>query len=88
MNRDAYQLQGQNGGVVLETGDSWSAITNNDDRAASFAVIAEDAVLSELIGNLADSSTKLTGKTLVAGLPIGGQITEIAVTSGTVVLYY
>lgn len=80
-----YKLQGQNGGIVLSDGDSWSAGTGQPARWVS---ILSDTELSTYAGNLTDGSTKLVGETLVAGLGIPGQTTSIAVTTGLVIVAF
>ena len=77
----SWDLQGQGGGIVLGTGDSytgkirWVQVLND----AIF-----DAFLSE---NIADDS-KLVGITLPAGLGFGGKITGVLVGSGNVIAYF
>lgn len=79
MERTSYQLQGQNGGVViadttLVTGDfTWISVAN-------------DAVISALETNLEDSAG-LLGITLPAGFGFGGQTSSITLTSGVVIAY-
>lgn len=81
---DSYQLQGQQGGVVL---------TGADSAVGSFRWIqaVEDSVLlcdtGETAGNLADI-INLDGKTLPAGVGIGGVFTKVEISSGTVIAYY
>lgn len=87
MANDAYQLQGQNGGSVLTTGESWTAAADNDGKPARWLGVDEDAVLSNFESNLSGSS-KIEGKTLPVGYGRGGGITEVSVTSGTVSIYY
>jgi len=81
MRGDSYQLQGQQGGIVLTSADG--AVSRNF-RALS---VVTDAVLSALASNLEGGSTKLITITLPAGLVIGGQITGVTVTSGVVIGY-
>jgi hypothetical protein len=81
---DSYQLQGQMGGVVL---------TGADSVEGSFRWIQaiEDSVLladtGETAGNLADIGN-LDGKTLLAGVGIGGIFSKVEISSGTVIAYY
>jgi len=81
---DSYQLQGQMGGVVL---------TGADSAVGKFRWIQaiEDSVLltdaGETAGNLADI-INLDGKTLIAGMGIGGEFTKVEISSGTVIAYY
>lgn len=84
MRGDSYQLQGQQGGIVL---------TGADSATGSFRWIQaiEDSVLltdtGETAGNLADI-INLDGKTLPAGAGLGGIFTKVQISSGTVVAYY
>ena len=81
---DSYQLQGNQGGIVL---------TGADSATGSFRWIQaiEDSVLltdtGETAGNLADI-INLDGKTLPAGAGLGGIFTKVQISSGTVVAYY
>lgn len=84
MRGDSYQLQGQQGGIVL---------TDADSATGSFRWIQaiEDSVLltdtGETAGNLADI-INLDGKILPAGAGLGGIFTKVEISSGTVVAYY
>lgn len=81
---DSYQLQGQMGGIVL---------TGADSATGKFRWIQaiDDSVLltdtGETAGNLADI-INLDGKTLKAGMGLGGEFTKVQISSGTVVAYY
>jgi hypothetical protein len=80
---DSYQLQGQQGGVVLSGADS---------ATGSFRWIQaiEDTVLlcdtGETAGNLSGISY-LDNKTLAAGTGLGGKFTKVEIGSGTAVVY-
>jgi len=84
MRGDSYQLQGQQGGIVL---------TGADSATGNFRWIQaiEDSVLladsGETAGNLTDI-INLDGKTLPAGAGLGGIFTKVQISSGTVVAYY
>jgi hypothetical protein len=81
---DSYQLQGQQGGIVL---------TSDDSATGTFRWIQaiEDSVLltdtGETAGNLTDI-INLDGKTLPAGVGIGGVFSKVEIASGTVIAYY
>jgi len=79
---DSYQLQGQMGGVVLE-GTNAAPVGNY----RWLQIVTDTVIQSMTSSNLTGASTKLVGKTLPAGLGIGGNITELVLTSGTVILY-
>jgi len=81
---DSYQLQGQQGGVVLTGADSVTG-TFRWIQAIEDSVILSDT--GETAGNLADI-VNLDGKTLVAGTGLGGVFTKVQISSGTVVAYY
>lgn len=81
---DSYQLQGQQGGIVIDGG-------NSETGTFRWIQAIEDTVLDcstgETAGNLTDISI-LDGKTIPAGLGIGGVFTKVQVNSGTVIAYY
>jgi hypothetical protein len=79
----SYDLQGQGGGVVI---DSTSGSVIGTFR---WIQVVNDAELDAISTseNLTDFS-KLTGITIPAGVGIGGRFLEIAVTSGVVIAYY
>jgi hypothetical protein len=81
---DSYQLQGGNGGIVLST-----AATTYTGPIRWIQVI-NDAVLGTVAsasGNISGAS-RLQGITLPAGLGIGGEFSQVVLTSGVVVVYY
>jgi len=84
MRGDSYQLQGQQGGIVLSGADS--AVGN-----FRWIQAIEDSVLltdtGETAGNLADISN-LDNKKLLAGAGIGGMFTKVQISSGLVIAYY
>jgi hypothetical protein len=80
----SYDLQGQGGGIVLST-----AATTYTGKIRWIQVV-NDAVL----GTVTSSSGNITGAsrlqniTLPAGLGIGGDFSQVILTSGVVVVYY
>ena len=84
MRGDSYQLQGQQGGIVLSGADS--AVGN-----FRWIQAIEDSVLltdtGETAGNLTDI-INLDGKTLPAGVGLGGEFSKVQISSGLVVAYY
>jgi len=84
MRGNSYQLQGQQGGIVLSGADS--AVGN-----FRWIQAIEDSVLltdtGETAGNLADISN-LDNKKLLAGAGIGGMFTKVQISSGLVIAYY
>ena len=79
---DSYQLQGQQGGVVLGAGEG---VTGN----FRWIQIINDAVLETVTApNLSGANINLIGPTLPAGLGIGGKFTQITVLTGLVIAYY
>lgn len=81
---DSYLVQGQQGGIVLTGADSATG-------PFRWIQVIEDAVLladaGETAGNL-DDIVNLDGKTLLAGLGIGGVFSKVEISSGTVIAYY
>ena len=80
----SYDLQGQGGGVVLSTASTtytgkirWIQVVND-------AVLATVASAS---GNVTGAS-RLQAITLPAGLGIGGDFSQVILTSGVVIVYY
>ena len=81
---DSYQLQGQQGGIVLDGADSAVG------RFRWIQAIGDSVLLcdtGETAGNLTDI-INLDGKTLPAGVGIGGVFTKVEISSGTVIAYY
>lgn len=78
---DSYQLQGLQGGDVLNAGEG--AQTGKSYRWLQFV---ENTVLSNLEGNL-DNIADLESITHLAGTGFGGHFTAITVSSGTVIAY-
>jgi len=79
---DSYQLQGQQGGVVVNAGGSATG-------PFRWVQVVNDAVFSAFVAaNLTDAATKLITITHNAGTGIGGNITSFTVTSGVVIAYY
>ena len=82
----SYDLQGQGGGVVIEAGET---VFSGNYR---WIQVVNDTVLSVLgspniNGVSSQGPANLLGITLPAGLGIGGQFTQIGVTSGVVIAY-
>ena len=77
---EAYQVQGQQGGVVLAAGETGTG-------PFRWMTVVNDAVLETFVSNLTDGATKLITITLPKGLGIGAVITTVKVTSGVVVCY-
>lgn len=90
MAEDAYKLQGQNGGVVLTDGESWTMATTGPLKGIPlrWVTIMQDTSLLAYTGNLLGGDTKLVGETLIAGLPIPGQTTNIEVQTGLIIGSY
>jgi hypothetical protein len=82
---DAYQLQGQDGGIVLSGTDSW---TSSGGRTVRWIQFVEDTVFTSISSNIVDADTKLVGGTFTAGSGLGGETTAVTLTSGTAILYY
>jgi hypothetical protein len=78
---DSYQLQGQQGGIVLNSSD---AVSGN----FRWIQVITDTVLADLLSPNLVNSTDLTSITIPAGIGIGGNFTNIEVVSGTIIAYY
>ena len=80
----SYDLMGQGGGIVLST-----AATTYTGNIRWIQVIS-DAVLATVAsasGNVSGAS-RLQSITLPAGLGIGGNFSQVVLTSGVVIVYY
>ena len=80
----AYDLQGQGGSIVLNA--TVTTYTGN----IRWIQVVNDAVLATVTsasGNVSGSS-RLASITLPAGLGIGGNFSQVVVSSGVVIVYY
>ena len=80
----AYDLQGQGGSIVLNA--TVATYTGN----IRWIQVVNDAVLATVTsasGNVSGSS-RLASITLPAGLGIGGNFSQVVVTSGVVIVYF
>ncbi len=79
---DSYQLQGQQGGVVL------SAVEASFGPFRWLQVI-NDAVFDDLSAtNFGNTEANLVGITIPAGVGIGGNFDNVSVLSGVVIAYH
>jgi hypothetical protein len=78
---DSYQLQGQQGGHVLNAGEG--AVTGN----FRWIQMVEDTVFTTITGSNLTNTADLAGITHLAGTGIGGTFTAITVASGTCIAY-
>jgi hypothetical protein len=79
---DSYQLQGQQGGIVLTA-------TVSASGPFRWVQVVNDAVFSAFSAtNLENSFPQLQDITIPAGIGIGGDITSITVDAGVVIAYY
>jgi hypothetical protein len=81
MRGDSYQLQGQQGGQVINAA---SGAVTGEFRWLTFV---EGSVLTSLTNATLRDASKLVGGSIPAGIGIGGVTTAIAVASGTVIAY-
>lgn len=77
---DSYQIQGQQGGIVLNVDEGAK------DGPFRWVLVVNDAVLSAIDSNIQNDGD-LVGLTLPAGSGFGGQINSLTVSSGTVIAY-
>jgi hypothetical protein len=78
----SYDLQGQGGGIVMD--NSTGSINAN----FRWIQVINDTVLASIASNNITSASVLSGITIPAGVGIGGNFTQIEVTSGVVIAYY
>ena len=78
----SYDLQGQGGGIVVD--NSTGSINAN----FRWIQVINDTVLASIASNNITSASVLSGITIPAGVGIGGNFTQIEVTSGVVIAYY
>lgn len=81
---DAFQLQGMDGGVVVEPGETWTAASDGGSRWVSFPIAT---ILDSYSGNLREGTTKLVGGEFPAGYGIGGITRSLGVSSGLAIVY-
>lgn len=86
-SKDAYNLQGMAGGIVLSGADSSSAGPFRWIQAVTDTVILADSGGGETAGNLTDYSN-LDGVTLAAGTGIGGLFSKVQISSGVCIAYF
>lgn len=82
----SYDLQGQGGSIVLTSAVGFTTYTGN----IRWIQVVNDAVLATVAsasGNVSGAS-RLQSITLPAGLGIGGNFSQVVVTSGVVVVYF
>jgi len=68
----SYDLQGQGGGIAIEAGDS---VVTGNFRWIQVLVDTEFSILTS--SNIAEASTRIVGKTIPAGVGIGGRFSSI-----------
>lgn len=88
MGNDAYQLQGQNGGITINGTDSFDSAVNNGGKPARAIQIIADAVFTSITSNVVDAETFWVGVTHPADRILYGQTDELTLASGTVTLYF
>ena len=84
----AYDLQGQGGSIVLSSVSSPTALTYTGN--IRWIQVVNDAVLATVTsasGNVSGAS-RLQTITLPAGLGIGGNFSQVVLTSGVVIVYF
>jgi len=82
----AYDLQGQGGSIVLTSAVGFTTYTGN----IRWIQVVNDAVLATVAsasGNVSGAS-RLQSITLPAGLGIGGNFSQVVLTSGVVIVYF
>lgn len=82
----AYDLQGQGGSIVLTSAVGFTTYTGN----IRWIQVVNDAVLATVTsasGNVSGAN-RLQSITLPAGLGIGGNFSQVVLTSGVVIVYF
>ena len=82
----AYDLQGQGGSIVLTSAVGFTTYTGN----IRWIQVVNDAILATVTsasGNVSGAS-RLQSITLPAGLGIGGNFSQVVLTSGVVIVYF
>jgi hypothetical protein len=82
----SYDLQGQGGSIVLTSAVGFTTYTGN----IRWIQVVNDAVLATVAsssGNVSGAS-RLQSITLPAGLGIGGNFSQVVLTSGVVIVYF
>lgn len=82
MSREAFLLQGGNGGHVLDSGEG--AQTGKNYR---WVQCVTDCVFSTVTAPTLTNASALQTITHLAGTGFGGGITELTVSSGTCIAY-
>lgn len=77
----SYDLQGQGGGVVLDIG-------NVELGNFRWIQVINDTIFGSLVSTNIDFTSSLVGVSIPAGVGIGGNFTEIGITSGVVIAYF
>jgi hypothetical protein len=78
---DSYQLQGQQGGIVVTSGGSASG-------PFRWVQVITDVTLTVITSQNLQNVESLETITIPAGIGIGGDITTIGIGQGTVIAYY
>lgn len=78
----SYDLQGQGGGIVVENS------TGSLNANFRWIQVINDTVFASIASNNITDASVLSGLTIPAGVGIGGNFTQIEVTSGVVIAYY
>ena len=79
----SYDLQGQGGGVAIEGGNN---LVTGNFRWIQVLVDAEFSTLTS--SNITEADSKIVGKTIPAGVGIGGRFSSIEFGTGLVIAYY
>jgi hypothetical protein len=76
----SYDLQGQGGGQVLIGGEGASNVR--------WVQCLNDCNFSDFNASNLDNSSDIEGKTIPAGVGIGGKIDSLTLSSGLAIAYY
>jgi hypothetical protein len=79
----SYDLQGQGGGVVLTTGEGSTQSATN----VRWVQCLTDCVFGTVNASNLTFSASIEGKTIPAGVGVGGRIELVTITSGLAIAY-
>jgi di/tricarboxylate transporter len=80
MRGESYQMQGQQGGVVINAASG--VVTRN----IRYMVVLTDAVFATLVSNVTNTAAMI-GPVIPSGREIGGQTKSVSLVSGVVIAY-
>lgn len=80
---DSYQLQGQQGGVVLTSSSS----ADDGEGPFRWIQVINDAQFNDIASQKISGVSALSGLTIPAGVGFGGVFSDVELVSGVVIAY-